>query len=78
MTLLSSELSLVCSKISSDDSIRVVVVTGSSDNVFSLGECLSSDIFETQQDTEAESCALAEPVAGISQPVIAGINGNVE
>jgi enoyl-CoA hydratase len=75
-TLLSSELSLVCSKISSDDSIRVVVVTGSSDNTFSLEECLSSDIFETQHDTETESCSLAEPVAGISQPVIAGINGN--
>jgi enoyl-CoA hydratase len=76
MTLLSDELNLVCSKISTDDSIRVVVVTGSSGNVFSLGENLIADVSEAEQNTETESCALAEPIAGIRQPVIAGINGN--
>ncbi len=76
MSILSDELSLVCSKISSDASIRVVVVTGSLDNAFSLGEDLIADVSEIEQATEIDSCALAEPIAGISQPVIAGINGN--
>jgi enoyl-CoA hydratase/carnithine racemase len=76
LSILSSELSLVCSEISSDDSIRVVVVTGSSDNTLSMGEDLISEVSETEKDTQTESFALAEPIAEIIQPVIAAINGD--
>jgi enoyl-CoA hydratase/carnithine racemase len=76
MALLSDELNAVCSKVGSDNEIRVAVVTSSVDDAFSLGEELIADISQAEQRTEIKSCALAEPIAGINQPVIAGINGN--
>ncbi|MCP4578718.1 MAG: hypothetical protein GY846_20775 [Deltaproteobacteria bacterium] len=76
LALLSDELNAVCSRINSEKEIRVVVVTSSLDNAFSLGEDLIADVSEAEKETEIKSCALAAPIAGISQPVIAGINGN--
>ena len=76
MALLSDELRDVCLKIRSDNEIRVVVVTSNSDNGFSLGEGLISDISSAEEDSVIKSCTLAETIAGVTQPIIAGIKGN--
>ena len=76
MAILSDELNAVCPTINSDKEIRVVVVTGSIDNAFSPGEDLCADFSDIEQDAETNTCMLAEPIAGINQPVIAGIKGN--
>ena len=77
MAHLSDELKAICSKIGSDNEIRVVVISGGSlGNAFSMGEDLIADALKAEQESGIQPCTLAEPIAGISQPVIAGINGN--
>jgi len=75
MALMSDELRDVCAKIRAVNEIWVVVVTSSLDNAFSLGEDLILDVSGTEE-AGINFCALAEPIAGVTQPVIAGINGN--
>lgn len=76
MALLSDELRDVCLKIRSENAIRVVVVISSSDSAFSLGEGLIPDISSAEEESVIKSCTLAETIAGVNQPVIAGIKGN--
>lgn len=76
ISYLSDELRDICSMIRSDNEVRVAVVTSSLENAFSLGEDVISDVSGTEEGSGIQSCALAEPIAGINKPVIAGINGN--
>lgn len=73
---LHDEMRDTCSLIRSDNEVRVVVITGSVKNAFSVGENVISEVSGDEEDTRVPSCALAEPIAEINKPVIAGINGN--
>ena len=76
MARLSDELWFICSSIRLDSEIRVVVVTSSLGDAFSPGKNWIPDIPAADQTSETMPCALAEPIAVIPQPVIAGIRGN--
>jgi len=60
------ELAEVCDRISQDDDIYVVTVTGAGDAFCSGGEVESGNI----------TCRPAAAIAGIDRPVIAAINGD--
>jgi len=76
ISYLSDELHDICSIVRSDNEVRVVVVTSSLDAAFSLGKDVISVVSGTEEDAGSHSGTLAEPIAKINKPVIAGINGN--
>jgi len=77
MVCLSEDLNILCSRINSDKAVRVVILNSSMDNAFSLGENLITEqVSVGEQNSVVGSCTLSEPIAGIDQPVIAGIKGN--
>jgi enoyl-CoA hydratase len=76
ISYLSDELRDICSIIRSDNEVRVAVVTSSLENAFSLGENVISDVSGAEEEAGIQSCTLADPIAEINKPVIAGINGN--
>ncbi len=76
ISYLSDELRDICSVVRSDNEVRVAVVTSSLDNAFALGEDVILDVSMNEEDAGIQSRTLAEPVAGINKPVIAGINGD--
>jgi enoyl-CoA hydratase len=76
ISYLSDELRDICSMIRSDNEVRVAVLTSSLNNAFSLGEDVISDVSGTDENSGIQRCTLADPIAEINKPVIAGINGN--
>ena len=65
---LAQELETICSQIDQDDDIYVIIVTGAGNKAFCGGGELAS--------LESSSYGAATAIAGLSQPVIAVINGH--
>jgi enoyl-CoA hydratase/carnithine racemase len=74
--LLADELSDLCSTITSDDEIRVVILTGVGKGTFSLGMGLSGGVLGVDRESSIGSRSLSELLAKLDQPVIAAINGD--
>ncbi|MDP6178303.1 MAG: enoyl-CoA hydratase-related protein [Desulfatiglandales bacterium] len=70
-------LSGFCSDLRSDKEIRVVVLTGSREDSFSMGEGLFEGVLEDDVDTSTEFWAVAEHLARIKRPTIASTPGDV-
>lgn len=73
---LANELSRVFSEIILDEEIWVVLITGSGRKAFSMGDDLIAEIFMHNEQTGTKLCSIAEPIAKLDRPVIAGINGD--
>jgi enoyl-CoA hydratase len=76
MEHLANEVADVCSEITLDKDIRVIVVTGTGEKAFAIGEDLTPQVSETKQERGTGFCSIAEPIAKLNQPVIAAINGD--
>jgi enoyl-CoA hydratase/carnithine racemase len=73
MSAMADELSELRIRIMSDEETRVIVLTSLGYNEFSMGEDLTQGLsFESVEGTRV----IAEQIAGIDRPVIAGITGN--
>jgi enoyl-CoA hydratase len=72
------ELSDVCSTITSDDEIRVVILTGAGDRPFSLGMGmeLSGGVLSVDRESSVGFLSVPELIAKLDPPVIAAINGD--
>jgi enoyl-CoA hydratase len=77
-TRLVDELSDVCSTITSDDEIRVVILTGAGGGPFSLGTAmeLSGGVLSVDRESSVGFLSVPELIAKLDQPVIAAINGD--
>lgn len=74
--ILSDELTELCREVDLDQEIRVIILTGDGEKSFSIetdsGGVVSGEI-EKQQ---IKFLSIAEPIAKLSKPVIAAINGD--
>ncbi len=70
------ELTAICANINRDEEIRVVIITGAGERAFSVGIDLNELSSMTSGEQETRLASVAEPVAGLTTPVIAAINGD--
>jgi len=77
MARLVDSLSDLCTEITLDKEIRVMVLAGSRDDAFSMGEDLLRAIHENYAEAPVGYWRLAEPVADLACPTIAAIHGKV-
>jgi enoyl-CoA hydratase len=68
------ELAAICRDVRNDEAIRVVIITGAGSEVFSTGSDLSN--FKSREIEDKMRLSVAVPVALMSCPVIAAINGD--
>jgi enoyl-CoA hydratase len=68
------ELAAICRDVRNDEAIRVVIITGAGSEVFSTGSDLSN--FTSREIEDKMRLSVAVPVALMSCPVIAAINGD--
>ncbi|MBP1696676.1 MAG: 3-hydroxybutyryl-CoA dehydratase [Deltaproteobacteria bacterium] len=73
---LSDELTELCAEITWDEEVRVVVLTGSGDNSFSLDAGVNRTVSRTGGEGEIEVFSISESIAKIDRPVIAAIQGD--
>jgi enoyl-CoA hydratase/carnithine racemase len=72
---LAEELTDICADINRDEGVRAVIVTGVGDKAFSAG-IDSKEIASVDSKEELKLLSVAAPVAGLTMPVIAAINGD--
>lgn len=77
MALLASTLSDLCSEFRLDREIRVIILTGSRDDSFSMGVTLSEGALRGNVESRIGPSGIAEPLADLNRPTIAGIRGEV-
>jgi enoyl-CoA hydratase/carnithine racemase len=70
------ELAELCDHIAWDETIKVVVLTGSEETSFSMGIDLSSAVSEINEGDEKTFYSLSGPVAKLDRPVVAAISGD--
>ena len=73
---LAEELTAICANINRDEETRVVIITGAGEKAFSVGVDLNELSLVTSGEQGARLPSVAEPVAGLTTPVIAAINGD--
>jgi len=73
---LSDELSELCSEITWDEDMRVVVLTGSEGNPFSVDIGSAGSMLGGNEVQELNLRSLAESIAKLDKPIIAAINGD--
>jgi enoyl-CoA hydratase/carnithine racemase len=76
IALLANELTDACFAITSDDEIRVIILTGTGENPFSAGESLVGEVFKVSEEGRIRFWSLAEPIAKLDRPIIVAINGD--
>jgi len=74
---IASELDDLSKEVMWDDEINVVILTGASDNTFSALADPAASFSWLSNERGKESVKLADVIAGIEQPVIAAIQGEV-
>jgi len=67
---MAGELTDICARITHDEGVKAVIITGAGEEVFSVGADLNDLLLE------AGMPSVAAPVAGLTCPVIAAINGD--
>jgi enoyl-CoA hydratase len=70
------ELSDICDNINHDEETRAVIITGSGEKAFCVGMDLSGLSSLAGINQRAKLLSVASPVAGLTSPVIAAINGD--
>jgi enoyl-CoA hydratase len=70
------ELTDVCDNINHDDEARAVILTGTGDKAFCVGIDMSEFSSLAGIDQRAKILSVAVPVANLTSPVIAAINGD--
>lgn len=70
------EVADICAHINRDDEIRTVIITGAGEESFCTGIKLSELSSSSGMDTRARLLSVVAPVAGLTSPVIAAINGD--
>jgi enoyl-CoA hydratase/carnithine racemase len=73
---LANELTEICTEITWDESIKVVVLTGTSEKSFSMGIDLISTVSGIKEEDKTKFWSLADPIAKLDRPVIAAISGD--
>jgi enoyl-CoA hydratase len=73
---LSDELAELCGEISRDDSICMIVLTGSGDNPFPAESDYPGSLLEESDEPERETWSLTEPLARLDMPILAAIHGD--
>lgn len=73
---LAEELDEVCADINHDDEIKAVIVTGAGQKTFCAGTDLEEFSSTVRGSPPAKLLTVATPVADLSSPVIAAINGD--
>ena len=73
---LSDELSELCSEITWDEDMRVVVLTGSEGNPFSVDIGSAGSMLGSSEIQELNLRSLAESIAKLDKPIIVAINGD--
>jgi enoyl-CoA hydratase len=73
---LAGELADICSEINRDAETRVVIITGVVDKAFSVGVDLKELSSVVVSEQEMKLLSVGTPVASLSIPVIAAINGD--
>ena len=73
---LAAELGDVCSGISKDQGVKVVVITGTGERTFATGIDPHELSLEFEDDQEAVWLSVAAQVSNLTCPVIAAINGD--
>jgi enoyl-CoA hydratase/carnithine racemase len=76
IALLANELTEACFAISSDDAIRVIILTGNGERPFSVGERFAEEVCKVSEEGRIKFWSLAEPIAKLDRPIIAAINGD--
>jgi len=76
MARLSDELSDLCKEITSDEEMRVILLTGAEEDPFSIGTDLQRAASVIKKGSQREIHSIAEHVARLDLPVIAAINGD--
>lgn len=76
ITLLACELADACFAITSDDEIRVIILTGIGKNPFSISENLAEGFFEASKEGRITFLSLTQPIGELDRPIIAAINGD--
>lgn len=71
------ELSDVCADINRDDGTKAVIIIGAGEKSFCTGIEISELSLASGTDRRARLLSVAAPVAGLTSPVIAAINGDV-
>ena len=72
---LAEEMTVICADISRDEGVRAVIITGIGDKAFSVGVD-SKELTSLDSKEEVKLPSVAAPVAGLTMPVIAAINGD--
>jgi len=70
------ELTDICADINRDEETRVVIITGAGEKAFCVGIDLSEFSSLAGIDQRAKLLSVAAPVASLTSPVIAAINGD--
>ncbi|MDY7031889.1 MAG: enoyl-CoA hydratase-related protein [Thermodesulfobacteriota bacterium] len=76
MIELSQELSALCGEIISENTIRVVIFAGTSENSFSIQTDSLKTVSATGEGEGIEKCSMAVTLAKLDRPVIAVIKGD--
>jgi enoyl-CoA hydratase/carnithine racemase len=76
ITGLTEVITELCDEIIGDETIRVVVLTGTAETSFSLETHFSDSLSGAHEEPWIKIRSLGEPMARIDQPVIAAINGD--
>jgi enoyl-CoA hydratase len=74
---LSDELNELCSEITWDEGVRVVMLTGAEEITFPAAEGSNGVSSKAHEEQTIPFSPIAEPVAKLDQPVIVAINGNI-
>jgi enoyl-CoA hydratase len=73
---LAEELTEICADVNGDEEIKVIIITGAGDKAFSVGVDLNELSSAAGSGQETRLLSVAMPVASITSPVIAAINGD--
>lgn len=76
MTYFNHAVTDICDDIMEDSEIRVIVLTSNKSPTFFVAEDVISNTITAQEKPEKKFFSLAECIAGLDQPVIAGIGGD--
>jgi enoyl-CoA hydratase/carnithine racemase len=76
MARLSDELTELCAEMAWDEEVRVIVITAAGEKSFSIEAGLNEMVSGPTEEQEKQFFSVAESIAKLDLPVIAGINGD--
>jgi len=74
---LAGRLSDLCTELSLDNEIRVIALTGSGDDSFSMGEALLEIVTSASIEPPIGPSGITTPLTSMNRPIITGLRGEV-